>query len=221
MCHNDKMASGNLNIAGFLNPASLKDSRDGWEKIVALVVCKAGTSKDPAALRRVLAAWPTAVVLCGRTVGEGLAYPAASIEKDFAWATPHPAVDACKAFQKMPYDATTLDLAAVVFAVHPELGFFDLSEPGTIQMADDGKLEVKPAAGGKHRALSVAAAKSADLLKTYIDIASLKPERRPFNFRPPAPLSQPHLRFRRQRRNRVATRSSCDFHRKVVYSALW
>ena len=37
MCHNDKMASGNLNIAGFLNPASLKDAREGWEKIVAKV----------------------------------------------------------------------------------------------------------------------------------------------------------------------------------------
>ena len=37
MCHNDKMASGNLNIAGFLNPASLKDSREGWEKIIAKV----------------------------------------------------------------------------------------------------------------------------------------------------------------------------------------
>ena len=154
-------------------------------KVKTLVVCETSASKDPAALRRVLAAWPTAVVLCGLGVGEALAYPAASIEKDFAWATPHPVVDAYKAFQPMPYDAKTLDLAAVVYAVHPELGFFDLSEPGTISVADDGKLELKPAAGGKHRSLTVAAAKSAGLLKTYVDIASLKAERRPFNFRPP------------------------------------
>ena len=81
--------------------------------------------------------------------------------------------------------AKTWDLAAVVYAVHPELGFFELSEPGTISVADDGTLDVKPVAGGKHRSLAIASVRSADLLKTYMEAASLKPERRPFNFRPP------------------------------------
>lgn len=34
MCHNDRMASGGLNVNSFLKPASLAERRDGWEKII-------------------------------------------------------------------------------------------------------------------------------------------------------------------------------------------
>jgi hypothetical protein len=33
-CHNDKLASGGLNVAAFLDPASVLGKRDGWEVIV-------------------------------------------------------------------------------------------------------------------------------------------------------------------------------------------
>ena len=36
-CHNDKLASGGLNVAGFLDPASLTAKRDGWEVIIKKV----------------------------------------------------------------------------------------------------------------------------------------------------------------------------------------
>jgi Protein of unknown function (DUF1592)/Protein of unknown function (DUF1588)/Protein of unknown function (DUF1587)/Protein of unknown function (DUF1585)/Protein of unknown function (DUF1595) len=34
-CHNDKLQSGGLNIAGFLDPASIRNNREGWERILA------------------------------------------------------------------------------------------------------------------------------------------------------------------------------------------
>ncbi len=34
-CHNDKLQSGGLNIKAFLDPASLKTNREGWEHILA------------------------------------------------------------------------------------------------------------------------------------------------------------------------------------------
>jgi hypothetical protein len=34
LCHNDRLASGGLNIAPFLKPASLAEQRDGWEAIL-------------------------------------------------------------------------------------------------------------------------------------------------------------------------------------------
>src|SRR5215813_13937684 len=34
-CHNEKLASGGLNISRFLDPASLATGREGWEHIVA------------------------------------------------------------------------------------------------------------------------------------------------------------------------------------------
>src|SRR5438552_15608023 len=35
MCHNEKLASGGLNISPFLYPASVNTNREGWERIVA------------------------------------------------------------------------------------------------------------------------------------------------------------------------------------------
>ena len=61
--------------------------------------------------------------------------PGASIEKDFAWSPAHPVVDAYRAFKPMPYDASAPALAAVLYAVHPDDGYFKLSEPGTISGA--------------------------------------------------------------------------------------
>src|SRR6266536_1111119 len=34
LCHNDRLASGGLNITPFLKPASLAEQRDGWEAIL-------------------------------------------------------------------------------------------------------------------------------------------------------------------------------------------
>src|SRR5262249_50297081 len=34
MCHNDRNASGGLNLAGFATPASVHAQREGWEKIM-------------------------------------------------------------------------------------------------------------------------------------------------------------------------------------------
>ena len=144
-------------------------------KIKLLVVVESTSGKDPAALRRVLAAWPTPVVFCPRALGEAVLFPASSIEKDFEWAPAHPVVDAYRAFRPMPYDSATLDLAAAVYAVHPELGFFEATEEGTIQVGDDGKLRFEVQVGGKHKRLKIVEAKKADLLKHYTEVASAKP----------------------------------------------
>ena len=110
---------------------------------------------DVAAARKLFAEWPTPIVAVGSEVGDALPYPGASIEKDFAWSPAHPVVDAYRAFKPMPYDAPASALAAVLYAVHPEDGYFTLSDPGTITVQDDGRTRFTPAADGKHRYLIV------------------------------------------------------------------
>lgn len=144
-------------------------------KVKLLVVCDTESGKDPAALRRVLATWPTPVVFCPSSVGDAILFPAESIEKDFAWAPSHPVTDAYRAYRPMPYDAPTLDLAAAVYAVHPESGFFETSGDGAILVDDNGKLRFEEQTGGKHKQLKIVDAKKADLLKVYIELASAKP----------------------------------------------
>jgi hypothetical protein len=134
---------------------------------------------DVAAARRLFAEWPTPIVMVGTEVGDALAYPAASIEKDFAWSPAHPVVEAYRAFKPMPYDAPAPALAAVLYAVQPDEGYFTLSEPGTISVLDDGRTRFAPQADGKHRYLIVDPAQKARIVTQYTSLVSAPPAARP------------------------------------------
>jgi hypothetical protein len=134
---------------------------------------------DVAAARRLFAEWPTPIVAVGSEVGEALPYPAASIEKDFAWSPAHPVVDAYRVLKPMPYDAPAAALAAVLYAVHPDDGYFKLSDPGTIGVLDDGRTRFVPAADGKHRHLIVDPAQKERITSLYTAMVSAAPAPRP------------------------------------------
>lgn len=132
---------------------------------------------DIAAARKVFAEWPTPIVVAGTEVGEALSFPGASIDRDFGWTNAHPVVDAYRAFKTMPYDAPAPALAAMLYAVQPDEGFFALSDPGTISVGDDGRLSFVPGAGGRHRHLVVDPAQQARVAKAYTDFVSAQPNR--------------------------------------------
>ena len=134
---------------------------------------------DVAAARRLFAEWPTPIVMVGAEVGDALAYPAASIEKDFAWSPAHPVVEAYRAFRPMPYDASAPALAAVLYAVQPDEGYFTLSASGTISVLDDGRTQFAPQADGKHRYLIVDPGQKARVMTQYTSLVSAQPAPRP------------------------------------------
>lgn len=140
---------------------------------------------DIPAAKRLLAEWPGPVVACGSEVGAALPFPAAALERDFAWSQAHPVADAYRAYRPMPYDAPADALAAALYAVHPMENYFRLSEPGTIRVATDGRTRFSPAADGKHRYLLVDPAQKDRVMKVFEEVASAKPvpRTRP---RPPA-----------------------------------
>jgi hypothetical protein len=145
------------------------------ERVKRLVIVDAGApQEDVPALRRILAEWPAPVFYCGKEVGDALPFPGASIEKDFAWSQAHPIVDAYRAFQPMPYDAPSYDLAAAHFAVHPDSGFFRLSDAGALTVADNGHLKFTPG-GGAVRGLMVDSSKKDEILQAFVAIASARP----------------------------------------------
>jgi hypothetical protein len=134
---------------------------------------------DVAAAKKLFDEWPTPIVAVGAEVGEALPYPGASIDKDFAWAPVHPVVDAYRTFKATPYDAPASALAAVLYAVHPDDGYFKLSDPGTITVLDDGRTRFTPAADGKHRYLIVDPAQKQRVLEVYTSMVSAPPAPRP------------------------------------------
>ena len=122
-------------------------------------------------LGTLIAEWPTPVVICPREIGDVLRFPAASIDKDFAWATPgHPVADFYRASGTMPFDAQGGDLAAMLYAVKSENGMFEV----------------------KDKRLTVVAGQAPKIVEAFVEMASAKPvPRQPFRRPPAAPPPAP------------------------------
>ena len=131
------------------------------------------------------AEWPTPIVVAGSELGDALPYPGASIEKDFGWSEAHPLAAAYRAYRPMPYDAPAVAMAAALYAVRPQENYFKVSDPGTVSVADDGRISLTPASGGKHRMLIADAAQKDRIQQIYAETASTKPVGRTQRFRPP------------------------------------
>jgi hypothetical protein len=130
---------------------------------------------DLAAARTLFAEWPTPIVAVGTEVGDALPYPGVSIDRDFGWSPAHPVADAYRVFKPMPYNAPATALAAALYAVHPDDGYFKLSDPGTISVTDDGRTQFTPGANGKHRYVIVDPEQKDRITKLYSDMVSATP----------------------------------------------
>lgn len=111
-------------------------SREIYEgRVQRLVIVETEeTRSDAAALDRVIAGWPTSVVLCGPELGEVLNFPTTALDTAFAWARAHPVVEAYRAYRPGAYDVVPHDLAALEYAVHPDSGLFTVSPDGRLAL---------------------------------------------------------------------------------------
>ncbi len=141
---------------------------------------------DVLAAKKVFAEWPTPIVFCGREIGSKLPFPGACIDKEFAEAVhDNPVADAYRAYQAMPYDSPSGDLAATLYAGRPKEGYFKLSGNGTVSVSADGRTSFAASASGKHQYLIFDPAQKEIILKTYVELASAKPAP-PRRFKPDA-----------------------------------
>jgi hypothetical protein len=145
------------------------------ERVKRLVVVDSGEPQDAAAMRKVLAEFPSPVVYCGKEVGDALMFPGAAVEKEFGWAPAHPLVDAYRAAGAGVYDFPSYDLAGMMYAVHLEPGLFTVSEPGGIAVGDDGRMRFVAGGAGKVRSLGIAAGQTDKILAAFVALASAKP----------------------------------------------
>jgi hypothetical protein len=155
------------------------------QRVKMLVLVDSGEPHDIPALRKVIADFPSPIVFCGKEIGDALPFPGASIDKEFAWAPAHPIVDAYHAFRPGVYDFPSYDLAAVLHAVHPDKGFFRLSEPGGITVGDDSGMRFK-AGAGKARSLIFDPAQKDKIIEAFVTVAGAKLPAPQQRFRPPA-----------------------------------
>ena len=127
---------------------------------------------DVAAARKVFERWPTPIVASGFEIGQALLFPARAVERDFAWAAAHPVADAYRNYMKMPYDRPTWDLTAVLYALRPDGGYFNVSAPGRITVDEQGQTHFQASPEGKHRYLILTDAQKARTLEALVLLAT-------------------------------------------------
>jgi inosine-uridine nucleoside N-ribohydrolase len=110
---------------------------------------------DADAFKDLMKNWPTPMVFSGFEVGLLITYPIESIEKDFAWAPDHPVVEAYKVYVGKPEDHPNWDSTAVLDAIRPARGYFDLSQAGNVALGEKNTTVFTPDEKGKCRFLIV------------------------------------------------------------------
>jgi inosine-uridine nucleoside N-ribohydrolase len=108
---------------------------------------------DAPAFADLMKNWPTPIIFSGFEIGLLITYPMESIEKDFAWATDHPVVEAYKVYVGKREDHPNWDSTAVLDAIRPDRGYFDLSPPGNVALGDKAVTVFTPDPNGKCRYL--------------------------------------------------------------------
>lgn len=133
--------------------------------------------KDLPAAVKVFAEWPTEIVVSPFEVGRAIKYPGESIENDFTWAPKHPMVEAYKAYLPMPYDRPTWDLTSVLYAVEGD-SWFTMSEPGRIEITQEGSSVFTSSPDGNVRYIKVDEAQSAAILAHFKEVITSQPKAR-------------------------------------------
>jgi purine nucleosidase len=102
----------------------------------------------------VFSKWPTEIVVCPFEMGEWVHYPEMSLENDFLVPHPHPLLLADLAtFGGKRNGFMAWDLLAVLYAIRPDRGYFNLSKSGSIQLDLEGVTRLNEEKGGMHRYL--------------------------------------------------------------------
>ena len=108
---------------------------------------------DIAAARHFAAHCPCPMIFSGFEIGVSILSPASAIEAILAVEPDNPVAAAYAAYLPMPYDRPMWDQTAVLQAVRPDAGYFDLSAPGNIGIDPKGYTDFTPCAGGPHHHL--------------------------------------------------------------------
>jgi inosine-uridine nucleoside N-ribohydrolase len=135
--------------------------------------------KDIPAAQALAKNWPTPVVFSGYEIGVAAAFPHEVIERDLEYVKHHPLKEAYCLYNPPPHDRPTWDPTALLYAVYPERGYFELSPSGTVTVEDNGATWYRPSRDGKgrHRYLVMSAAQAARVREAIVQLSVEPPGR--------------------------------------------
>jgi purine nucleosidase len=131
--------------------------------------------EDIPSARKLAVDWPTPMIYSGFEIGLAITYPASSIERDYKYVAHHPLAEAYCLFMPPPHNRPTWDLTSVLQAVLPDHGYFTLSEPGRVMVADNGETKFVKEANGPHRYLIADREQEVRVREALVQLASQPP----------------------------------------------
>ncbi len=128
---------------------------------------------DVPAAQKLAKEWPTPVVWSGFEIGVAAAFPHVVIEQDLGYIEHHPLKEAYYLYNPPPHDRPTWDPTAVLYALMPDRGYFELSPPGTVTVEEDAATLFRPAKNGKgrHRFLIMNAEQAARVREAIVQLS--------------------------------------------------
>jgi purine nucleosidase len=133
--------------------------------------------QDLAAIQSMLKQCEVPIWWSGFEIGLALTYPHQSILHDYRYVEHHPLPESYIAYLPPPHDRPTWDLTSVLVAVRPDGGYFELSPPGVVQVADDAVTTFEESTDGKHRYLILKPEALERAREALVQLASQPPSR--------------------------------------------
>lgn len=128
---------------------------------------------DIPAAQKLAKQWPTPIVWSGYEIGVAAAFPHVVIEKDLDYIPHHPLKEAYYLYNPPPHDRPTWDPTAVLYAIQPDRGYFELSPPGNVVVEDDSATLFRPSKDGKgkHRFLIMSPEQTARVREAVVQLS--------------------------------------------------
>ena len=135
---------------------------------------------DVPAAQKLAREWPTPVVWSGYEIGMAAPFPHEAIERDLDYLPHHPLKEAYFLYSPPPHNRPTWDPTAVLYAVYPDRGYFNLSPAGMVTVENDAATLFRPSKKGgpegTHRFLTMHPEQAARVQEAIVQLSVEPPK---------------------------------------------
>ena len=132
--------------------------------------------KDIPAAQRLTRDWPTPIVYSGFEIGIETALYQASLQFDYNYQPGHILETAYRYYNNEYHDQPSWDLTAVLYAIRPNRGYFDLSAKGQVHYDDQGYTYFREDPKASHQYLIASPGQAERVKEALADFASQPPK---------------------------------------------
>jgi inosine-uridine nucleoside N-ribohydrolase len=134
---------------------------------------------DADSAKVVLEQWPTPMIFSGYEIGLAITFPYEAVQRDFGYTDNHPIADAFRIAVPKPEDHPAWDPTAVLEAIRPDRGYFNLSPPGRVTLGPNNVTIFNAEPRGNCRYLVLKPDQVSRVRELMATLASEPPQRMP------------------------------------------